>query len=298
MRAWAAARLGAAGILTLLTAGALEQRVSGQSAQLDAILASATRYVGEFVYRFSNVVAEETYLQETVSTRTVTSTATAGNRRTLKSDFLLVRLPDSDEFLPFRDVYEVDGRLIRDREQRLTKLFLESRPTAVEQARKISLESARYNLGNLSRTFNNPIIPLAFLQRDGRKRFRFALDKQDRTAGANVWIVQYQEQARPTVVKGLHGRDIPAHGQFWIDADTGRIVRSTMTLNDPGAIATLTTRYRIDERFQIDVPVEMKETYMFAGTRVIGTATYGRFRRFDVTTDENVRAADRPDGRP
>jgi formylglycine-generating enzyme required for sulfatase activity len=291
MRPWAFLSLGATALLTCVSA-----RSEAQTIDLDTLITRANRYVGEFVYRFANVVAEETYLQETVVSRsnlisgagTMQGMTTGGSRRNLKSDFLLVRLPESEDYFPFRDVFEVDGALVRDREQRLTKLFIESRAGALEQAQKITLESARYNIGSLSRTFNNPIIALAFLQTTARPRFRYSLERQDRTAGANVWIVGYREQTRPTVIKGQRGRDIPARGQFWIDADTGRVLKTELTLNDPAVVATLTTTYRGDDRFQIDVPVEMKEQYAFGGSRVLGTATYGRFRRFDVTTDETL----------
>jgi formylglycine-generating enzyme required for sulfatase activity len=265
--------LGATGLLVCFSALS-----EGQTIELDTLLTRATRYVGEFVYRFTNVVAEETYFQ----------IATGGSGRHLKSDFLLVRLPESEDYLPFRDVFEVDGKSVRDREQRLTSLFLEPKAGAVDQAQKITVESARYNVGSLSRTFNNPIIAIAFLQASARQRFRYSLERQDRTAGTNVWIVEYREQKRPTIIRGQRGRDIPARGQFWIDADTGRVLKSELTLNDPAVLATITTTYRTDERFQIDVPVEMKEQYVFGGTRVLGTATYGRFRRFDVKTDESL----------
>ncbi len=66
------------------------------------------------------------------------------------------------------------------------------------------------------------------------------------------------------------------------------MLRTELELNDPAVVATLTTKYRTDDRFQIDVPFEMNELYVFGGTRVLGTATYGRFRRFDVMTDETL----------
>ena len=47
-------------------AGRFSALSDGQTVDLDTLLTRATRYVGEFVYRFSNVVAEETYLQETI----------------------------------------------------------------------------------------------------------------------------------------------------------------------------------------------------------------------------------------
>lgn len=244
MRPRAFLSIGAAGLLACFSAVS-----EGQTSDLETILTRATRYVGEFVYRFTNVVAEETYIQ----------IGSGGSGRNLKSDFLLVRLPESADYLPFRDVFEVDGKSVRDREQRLTTLFLESRTGAVEQAKKITVESARYNVGSLSRTFNNPIIAIAFLQASARPRFRYSLERQDRTAGPNVWIVGYREQTKPTIIRGQRGRDIPARGQFWIDADTGRVLKSELALNDSTIAATLTTSFRTDERFQIDVPVEMKE---------------------------------------
>ena len=72
------------------------------------------------------------------------------------------------------------------------------------------------------------------------------------------------------------------------------MLTSELELNDPAVVATLVTTYRTDDRFQIDVPVEMNEQYVFGGTRVLGTATYGRFRRFDVTTDETLGRRRRP----
>ncbi|NBV79100.1 MAG: ABC transporter permease subunit, partial [Verrucomicrobia bacterium] len=44
--------------------------------------------------------------------------------RELRSDLLLVKLGDEDWWLQFRDVFEVDRRPVRDRDQRLYKLFV------------------------------------------------------------------------------------------------------------------------------------------------------------------------------
>ena len=151
------------------------------------------------------------------------------------------------------------------------------------------MESTRYNLGNLTRTFNNPVIALAFLQADTRKRLRFTLGRQDRSVGPNIWIVEFHEEVRPTIIRGFRDRDVPSHGRFWIELETGRVAKSVLTAEDPQVVATLTTTYTVDDRFQIDVPVEMNEQYVFGTSRVVGTATYGRFRRFDVSTSENVK---------
>ncbi len=46
-------------------------------------------------------------------------------KRDLKSDVLIVRGPAGERWMQFRDVFEVDGKPIRDRAERLAKLFLE-----------------------------------------------------------------------------------------------------------------------------------------------------------------------------
>jgi formylglycine-generating enzyme required for sulfatase activity len=266
---------------------------AAQTPTLDALLARGGRYVSEFIDRFSNVVAEERYVQDTNSTqpliiggRGLASVQPPSRHREIKSDFLLVKIGQA-EWLPFRDVFEVDGTAVRDREGRLAKLFLQSSDTAIEQANKITLESARYNLGNLQRTINTPILPLVFLQLDTQSRFRYTLGKRDPIEGENMWIVEYKEEARPTLIKGIRDSNIPAYGRYWIDADTGRVSKTELNLESAGVRARITTVYRHDERFQIDVPFEMHERYYLDRSQVSGTATYGRFRKFDVSSDES-----------
>ncbi len=99
------------------------------------------------------------------------------------------------------------GRAGKDRRPPLTK--------AVEQAKAIADESERYNIGNLQRTVNDPVLALSLLQADRQGRLAFVLDKADPAAGADVWIVEYREQARPTFVRGPFDRDMSAYGRFW-----------------------------------------------------------------------------------
>jgi hypothetical protein len=215
------------------------------------------------------------------------SPATAEHRE-LKSDFLLVTLPDSSDLVPFRDVFEVDRTEVRDREQRLTKLFLKSTTTAVEQAKAIAEESSRYNIGNLKRTINNPVLPLSFLQRSNQPRFKFTLDKPDPSVGPNTWILEYREHTHPTLVRGAFDRDLTSHGHVWIDVQTGHVARIELVLEDPAVTAQIVTSFQKDDRFAIDVPADMREKYTLGSTQVSGQAKYGRFRRFDVKTEETI----------
>jgi hypothetical protein len=115
--------------------------LDAQSPTRDELLARLAAYVTRFTRDFSNVVAEEEYRQEVWPHQT----------RTLKSDFLLVAYPGANRlWLSFREVFEVDGRPIRDRrEDRLANLFLQPFDDAVRRAQEIVNASQRYNIGSI-----------------------------------------------------------------------------------------------------------------------------------------------------
>jgi formylglycine-generating enzyme required for sulfatase activity len=283
--------------MAICTVAALWPSATGaQTPSRDEILQRAGLYVSRFIQQFSDVVADEHYVQDSLGTLPVSITTGRGGgalaapppqsrHREVKSDFLLVKI-GAAEWLPFRDVYEVDGQKIRDREGRLAKLFLQRSSSSMEQARQISAESSRYNLGAMQRTINTPILALLYLQLEVQPNFRFTMSKNDVDVGEHVWILDYKETGRPTLVRGARNTDIPSSGRFWIDADSGRVVKTELALDTPGIHARLTTTFRKDEKFQIDVPFEMSERYALDRGTVTAVASYSRFRRFDVSSDE------------
>ncbi len=200
--------------------------------------------------------------------------------RELRAELLLVKLPRTMNWLPFRDVYEVDGEPVRDRRERLSKLIVQRDASAIKQATQISEQSARYNIGAMQRTINNPMMALVFLQREYRDRFEFSLEGRDRALGPDVWMVKYEEIGRPTLVRGARNSDMPAHGRFWIEASDGRIVKTELSFENVDVRATITTTYTPDERFQVNVPQEMHELYTMRGGQVVATATYSGFHTF------------------
>ncbi|HEV3139952.1 MAG TPA: formylglycine-generating enzyme family protein, partial [Vicinamibacterales bacterium] len=178
---------------------------------------------------------------------------------------------------------------VRDREDRLAKLFINVTKDAMSQAEAIRDEGARYNLGTMRSTLGNPVLALGVLQAAYQPRFKFTLGKEDRTVGAGVWIVDYQEKSSPAMIKGEAGRDLFAHGRVWIDVATGRVLKTELHVEQPSVRAIVTTMFRFDDRFTIAVPQEMREQYTLGtGSAVRTVATYGRFRRFDVRADEDI----------
>ena len=252
---------------------------AGQGDKKAELLGKATLYVSQFVDQFSNVVAEETLVQETTVPR---------RKRTMKSDYLLVRYPGDVQWQSFRDVAEVDGKPVRDQQERLTKLFLEPSSSALRRARDLQDAGSRYNLLNIG-TLNNPLLVIAFLQEGYRERFRFNLAGLDKKLGPTVRTMQFQEWKIPTLIKGNSNQDILSGGLVWIDEDTGRVVKTELKIGRGAAAITVTTLYKFDDELGINVPVEMRDWYPDGTGEIRGVATYGRFRRFQVKTDEALK---------
>ena len=184
------------------------------------MLAHAGRYASDYEQRFSLLVAEELYQQET--RREVPSgggNLTRENpgggfrgaggrdeRRVLKSDYLLVRLGGGGGWMPFRDVFEVNGRKVHDRDDRLANLFLKPSPTSFDQAARIMQDSTRHNLGTVQRTINIPTLAVLFVQPGLATRFQFEREGLEPIAGRQAWRVAYREVTRPTLIRTNRGQ--------------------------------------------------------------------------------------------
>jgi hypothetical protein len=299
MRTWMRAAVASC---LLLVAGATRASAQPDDPALEMLIGRATWYAIDLVDKLSSVVAEERYIQDSnVALPTVPIPGLGGRgggmpsamsrpsakHRELRSDFLIVK-SSADIWEPFRDVFEVDHIPVRDREERLSKLFINPTGDSDARARAIAEESARYNLGSVRRTINNPVFALIFLRPDLRWHFKFTMGKPDRRMGDDIQVVEYTEEARPTVITGLPGQQMAAYGRFWIESTTGRVVKTEVRVDERGIKAILTTVFRPDERLGMDVPVEMREDYELADSHVSGNATYGRYRRFQVNASEEI----------
>ena len=250
-----------------------------QSVGKDELLLRTAAYVATFVDKFSNVVAEESYQQETTIPR---------RKRILRSDYLFVRFPGDQTWTSFRDVFDVDGKPVRDREERITKLLINPSGDADRHMADIARASARYNLLDIG-TLNHPLLAMAFLQSIYQPHFRFNLAGMEKSLGPKVRTVPFQEFQIPTIIKGNSNADVLSHGLAWIDEDTGRILKTELRLGRSSAGVSIITIFKFDEMLGIDVPAEMRDWYPDGTGEVRGVATYGRFRRFQVSTQETLK---------
>jgi hypothetical protein len=264
------------------------QQRAAPSGDILPVLLKASDYLAGYVKALSSVVSEEHYHQ--VLTRKGDSRS-AGNRvlRTLQSDYLLVAVSGSGGWMPFRDVYAVDGEAIRDRSERLLKLFVEAPPDAYVQALRIREASSRYNIGIGSRDTNVPTFALQVLTGEWRSGFSFRLAGQERVDETDAAVVEYHETASPTLIAGQFGEDVPSSGRFWIDPSDGRVLRTLLETRPFGGVNTIEVRFRFEPALGLLVPAEMIERRRADWETLEGRATYSNFRRFRVDTSIEIK---------
>ena len=270
----------------------------------EGVLQRASSYAAAYESALSGLVAEERYVQRTFKRErlAVTNVRGRGNTTTqdewdwapeqvrqLTSDFLLVKVPGNDRWLPFRDVVEVDGKKLREREERLQQLFVTTPATAAGRAAEITAESARYNIGFVERNLNLPTLALRFLDPMYRPRLQFYTQGQATIAGIRTIEIGFKEQGSPTIVRD-GDTDIPATGAFWVDPTDGRVVRTALRLKPEGVAIEVAVTYQPDAKAGPTwVPAVMREVYESAARRLECEARYSKIRRFQVTTTEEKK---------
>ena len=293
--------------VTILSGLALLPFATGQGAtaaepSLVELLTSAGEYVLAYEDAFRVVVAEEVYVQRLRAS----PSGPARDTRRLSSDVVFVRAPGTA--LPWwllRDVYEVDGRAVRDRQGRLEKLLVGGPSAGLDRARAIADEGARFNLGRSIRNFNVPTLVLAFLHPSLQHRFSFERKGKATIEGRSVVEIAFRELAAPTVIRGPDSQpDVLAAGRVWIhEGRDGAVGRTELVLDLTGdglrTRATLTTEYRPYRALALWVPVEMRDRLQteLVGARgrsgsvevVEGLAAYSGFRQAGVSTQEEFR---------
>jgi len=254
---------------------------------LATVMQRAGAYVLELQQQLSGIVARERYVQKVESY--------LSHSRELVSDLLLVRPVGADRWVQFRDVYEVDGKPVRDRNDRLARLFLEPTESIADQIDRIVVESTRYNIGDVQRTVNMPVLALVVLDPKQQARFRFtraantAPPKGFADLPRSAWTIEYHEVEPETIIRTTFGRDMPSSGRFWIEPETGRVLMTELIAQDSVLRGVIVVSYRKEPGIGLLVPAEMRERYdPRGGYRVDGTATYSNFRQFTVSVDEKL----------
>jgi hypothetical protein len=246
-------------------------------ADLATVLAAAGRYLDQYEREVTAVIAHEDYQQHILAER---------KNRTLKSDLLI--LADVDVgWIEFRDIFEVDGLAVRDRDERIARLFMKPNPNALEQARRISAEGARFNLSpsrtRFNRTLNVPLTALRFLRRQNQVRSTFQIERVE----PSKITLRFKEERLPRLI-GTND-NVAADGSFTVEPASGRVLGTELNLPSKYAFARFKVEYAEQPKLKLWLPASMVESYNLPGNaRIDGKATYTNFRLFTVDTSTAI----------
>lgn len=278
-----------------LAAAATAARPAAQQPSLSDVLTRAAAYVERFHGQLSQIVGEESYVQVVHNLAQYRNPVLANVTRVeLRSDLMLIKPANVDRYVEFRDVFEVDGRPVRDRKERLEALLRSDSADSRARLETILEESTRYNIGSIQRNINTPLMALMFLDAAFQPRFTFkravknlpVLGREHSAdtsgvfrASAEMWNVEFEERRRNTIIRRPNGGDLRSRGRFWINPDSGAVLISELIVDGGGVLARVTVSYQSEPLMGLLVPVEMREVYERRNEMITGHAVYEKFRQ-------------------
>lgn len=244
-----------------------------------AVVAKAASHVRALQEALQFVLADEATTQEVfdIRNRRIALRRTTG-------EFFLTYVAGDGMWLAVRDILAVDGAPVEPQDNLRQLLSLGS---FARIGRQVADRNARYNLGSIARNFNDPMLALLILDDKHRDRFRFERRRVEPTPAGPVVTVTFTERDRPTLVRGSNGRQIFTKGEMRIDAITGRLHRTVITLKDDATEASLTTVFTENDKLGLWLPASLTERYEHSTRRarelVVAESTYSNYRRFNVS---------------
>jgi len=257
--------------------------VQSPTATLDAALARMDGYLAGYEPKLSELIADETMLQEMRHTPGRLMAPIEIKKRVV-SEVAFVALPGNAGWLGFRHVKAVDNQPVEFANASLSAAL---KADGFDDARRMLAESAQHNLG-LPRTTNLPNLPLEFLHVRNRRRLLPRLDGQETVRGTRTTRLVFVERMTPTLIRNPNGDDMPSVIRAWIDPRNGNLLRaqvSTFLDNDRRYLQNeISVEFGENKTLGLIVPLEMREKFPVPqpgwGKSV---ATYGNFRRFQTS---------------
>lgn len=271
--------LGLIGILVATLVAAGEARV--QTPPIEVLVQRLGAYVDGYERDLAAVVSEEVYQQDVAGLGGLFP-----QTRTLRSDLLLARA--GDNWVAFRDVYEVDGKPLQDRADRLVALFLKPPADAAQQIASIVDESAKHNIGWVRRNLNVPTMVLTFARTANHAQSQFRRGGTTKIGDIEAREIRFTERRQPRIIQTRD--NAAAQGAFWIDEATGRIMRTEIRITTGATTAVIGVSYAHEPKMDLWLPVLMSERYTTPRQPTItGRATYQGFRKFNVTVGTIIK---------
>lgn len=194
---------------------------------LQPVLEKMAQYVATYGEKASLFVGIEKYTQNV----TFSGQMAPAPPRRLVAEFAIVKAPGDVGWVGYRDVVEFDGDKVSDRRDRLVSILTDMSADS-SMVTKLANESARYNVGPISRNFNTPTSTLFFFYPANLPRFLFTKKDTKKIAGIETWELSFKETKLPTIVKTRSGKDVPIEGSLWVNPVDGAILKSRLTMRN------------------------------------------------------------------
>ena len=268
-------------VLTCLAGATLlaQERPRPVDTSPKAVLAAASGYLKTYQTALEFVLADEITVQEVFDER---DRRTA--RRETSGDFFLSYVAGDGGWLSVRDISKVDGKEVEAGDD-LRGLL--NRGSMARIGRALADRNARYNIGSVTRNFNDPMLALVILDPKHQNRFRFQRRDVVTSDAGTLVTLAFTERDRPTLILGSDMSPVYTRGELTIDAATGRLQRSFITMKDGPTTASLATTFAKVEKLDLWLPSVLVERYEHATSRqkeqVLVESTYTNFRKFGVT---------------
>ena len=207
-------------LLAVTLAGGWTLVAGAQQPQLADILKNAAAYLSDYSQKLA-VTAEEDYVQR--------DTTTSSAPRRMVSDMVMVGIGNG-VVIGHRDVFAVDASKIRERDERLLKLFRVPNPSSGQEAAKaIEQESAHYYLSPNLRTLDAPGLALEFLREANQPHSEFGIEGIRKSGDAQIATIRFTERATSRILPTPEGSK--TSGKFWIDVASGAVTQTELTVD-------------------------------------------------------------------
>jgi hypothetical protein len=199
-------------------------------------LASVLAHAGDSaitLYReFRELVADESYVQDFDGGQLLGRMI-----RSLRSEFAMVADEAHATWYGFRNVFEVNGRALPGDVRGRLERALRGPPAArLGEAWRISEEGAQYLLTGTSPIPIAPNFALMVLLPTQQPRFVFSKQGEERVGDATVWVIACREIRGPMFFQAVDGSQVPMAGEFWIEPDSGTVLRSHFVVDSADAV--------------------------------------------------------------
>lgn len=241
-----------------------------------AIVTSVTAYVRQYQRDFVQLVADEDVTQ-----RVLDGTVATAIRQT-HGEMFSTFVDDRGGWMSVHDIQTVDGAPVPGRPDVRALL----RSTSIREiGPRLAAENARFNLGHVSRNFNEPTLALLLFTPAHVRDLSVNRDGRPATSGAaSLVTLRVRLDRDAPLVRGLSGR-VSTTGRFIVDPITGRVHQTTVTFDDGRVVATLETTYALDAHVSAWVPVTFVEHYRDRRTGEVTdvTTALGNYRRYETS---------------